>query len=160
MTKPIINKSFRKRANLILLYHPAPALRREWGIRSPLWGRSHTGGCSKDPSRLREGGVLSPLCYESGKAERSTCDPFGVLSRFVFVPSPISSPLFIKGRKGTNATGGNPRCRCNRGCPSKDIICKGFTVTRAAGSLHFLPLTSRLRGGLSLQVAAFGYASR
>ena len=27
------------------------ALRREWGIRSPLWGRSHTDGCSKDPSR-------------------------------------------------------------------------------------------------------------
>ena len=34
-----------------------PVLRREWGIRSPWWGRSHTGGCSKDPSRLREGGV-------------------------------------------------------------------------------------------------------
>ena len=56
MTKPIINKSFRKRSNLILLYHPAPALRREWGIRSPLWGRSHTGSCSKDPSRLPGGG--------------------------------------------------------------------------------------------------------
>ena len=36
--------------------YPRPLLRREWGIRSPLWGRSHTGGSSKDPSRpSREG---------------------------------------------------------------------------------------------------------
>ena len=36
--------------------HPQPALRREWGIRSPWWGRSHTGGCSEDPSRPKGGG--------------------------------------------------------------------------------------------------------
>ena len=24
---------------------------KEWGIRSPWWGRSHAGGCSEDPSR-------------------------------------------------------------------------------------------------------------
>ena len=38
---------------------PRPSLRREWGIRSPLWGRSHTDGCSKDPSRQKEGSQKS-----------------------------------------------------------------------------------------------------
>ena len=47
-------------SNIVFLYHPQPALRREWGIRSPLWGRSHTGGCSKGPSRLPRGGDNRP----------------------------------------------------------------------------------------------------
>ena len=34
---------------------PLPGLRRKWGICSPLWGRSHAGGCSEDPSRQVEG---------------------------------------------------------------------------------------------------------
>ena len=38
---------------------PRPGLRRKWGICSPLWGRSHTGGCSED--LRREWGIRSPL---------------------------------------------------------------------------------------------------
>ena len=66
--------------------------------------------------------------------------------------------LFIKGdkgRKGTNAIGATLIADATGAAPQKHIVCKGFAVTRAAGSLHFLPLTSRLRGGLPLQVAAF-----
>ena len=44
--------SLRSPHRSLLALRPAPlALRRNWGICSPLWGRSHTDGCSEGPSR-------------------------------------------------------------------------------------------------------------
>ena len=50
-------------------------LRRKWGSGSPLWGRSHIGGCSKDPSRLRRRGGPSGLQSFSKQAGNREAPP-------------------------------------------------------------------------------------
>ena len=64
---------------------PRPSLRRKWGICSPLWGRSHTDGCSEDPSRRREGSMWWPRSHRdaflkplSVSASRDACHTSGM----------------------------------------------------------------------------------
>ena len=57
----------------------------------PRWGRSHVDALTPQVKTW----ALSPLRYESGKAERCTCDPVGVLQRRVLVPSAILFPKIL-----------------------------------------------------------------